>query len=235
MNDIHNTLWSALPSNLPPYPSTLPPVRPSTKNQDPPKPSTSPPAVLTEIQYQLHDTQSSLTTHIDRVHSLETVFTENDAIKREVGMLRQLVEKSTARDLEDEEFGAAGGSGLSDDDDARSIRTIIPHEPERIEEEDEHHITKQEQQQEDEDEEERRPRRLESAFELSSSLQAQHATAKAPYPSSNPKFPLESFVQQSQASSPPAAELVPHPDSLTHMLNNWKKSVEGQWSSVREE
>jgi hypothetical protein len=43
------------------------------------------------------------------------------------------------------------------------------------------------------------------------------------------------LVQQSQASSPPAAEPAPHPDSLTQMLNNWKKFVEAQWSSVRKE
>jgi hypothetical protein len=207
------------------------------------------------------------------------VFAEHDAIKREVGVLRQLVEKSGTR--EDEEFGAAGGT--SDDDDARSIRTIVPHELERVEEEDEDQITKQEQQQ-DEDEEERRARRvelgrprtpepmslgmthsldeedmvasssspkqsvidelfqrlttlstqLESAIELSSSLQAQHAAAQSTISVLESKVSsLESLVQQSQA--PPAAEPAPHPDSLTQMLNDWKKSVEGQWSSVREE
>lgn len=174
------------------------------------------------------DTQTSLATHIDKVRWLETVFAEHNAIKHKVGVLHQLVEKNTARDLEDEEFGAAGGSGLSDDDDARSIRTIGFHELERVEEEDEDQITKQEQQLQDEDEGGRRRRRvelgrprtpepmslgitysldeedmapsssprqsvidepfqrlatlstqLESAIELSSSLQAQHATAQS--------------------------------------------------------
>jgi hypothetical protein len=50
----------------------------------------SPPALLTELQSQLHDTQSSLATHIDKVRVLETVFAEHGAIKREVGVLRQL-------------------------------------------------------------------------------------------------------------------------------------------------
>ena len=36
--------------------------------------------------------------------------------------------KSTARNREDGEFGAAGGSRISDDDNARSIQTIVPHE-----------------------------------------------------------------------------------------------------------
>ncbi|KIM79867.1 hypothetical protein PILCRDRAFT_823052 [Piloderma croceum F 1598] len=281
MNDIHDTLGGSLPPNLPPYPSALPPVRPSTtQNQDPPEPSTSPPALLAELQSQLHDTQSSLANHVDKVRALETVFAEHDAIKREVGVLRQLVEK---RDRENEDFGAAGGA--LDDDDARSIRTIVPHELERVEEEDEDQITKQEQEQHDEDEEEeRRTRRvelgrprtpepmslgmthdeediarsssprqsvidelfqrlttlssqLESAIELSSSLQAQHAAAQSTISVLESKVSsLESLVQQSQVSPPPAAEPAPpHPDTLTQMLNDWKKSVEGQWSSVREE
>jgi uncharacterized phage infection (PIP) family protein YhgE len=75
---------------------------------------------------------------------------------------------------------------------------------------------------------------LESAIELSSSLQAQHAAAQSTISVLDSKVSsLESLVQQSQA--PPAAEPAPHPDSLTQMLNDWKKSVEGQWSSVREE
>jgi len=77
---------------------------------------------------------------------------------------------------------------------------------------------------------------LESAIELSSSLQAQHAAAQSTISVLESKVSsLESLVQQSQAPPPPAAEPAPHPDSLTQMLNDWKKSVEGQWSSVREE
>jgi hypothetical protein len=264
------------PPNLPPYPSTLPPVRPSTtQNQDPPEPSTSPPALLVELQSQLHETQTSLATHVDKVRALETVFAEHDAIKREVGVLRQLVEKR------DGDFAAAGT--LDDDDDARSIRTIVPHELERVEEEDEDQIAKQEEPQDEDEEEERRTRRvelgrprtpepmslgmthdeediarsssprqsvidelfqrltslstqLESAIELSSSLQAQHAAAQSTISVLESKVSsLESLVQQSQASPPPPAA-PPHPDSLiTQMLNDWKISVEGQWSSVREE
>jgi hypothetical protein len=213
---------------------------------------------------------------VDKVRVLETVFTEHDAIKRKVGVLRQLVEKGGARDREDEEFGTAGGT--SDDDDARCIRTIVPHELERVEEEDEDQISKQEQQDEDEESRTRRvelgrprtpepmslgmahdeediarsssPRQsvidelfqrltslstqLESAIELSSSLQAQHAAAQSTISVLESKVSsLESLVQQSQAPPPPAP---PHPDSLiTQMLEDWKKSVEGQWSSVREE
>jgi len=158
------------------------------------------------------------------VRALEGVFAEQDAIKREVGLLCQLVEKTTATAAREED----GDGGASDDDDARSIRTIVPHELERVEEEDEDHMAKEQQQQDEEEEEERRTRRaelgrprtpepmslgmthdedmprsssssrpsssvmdelfqclaslsnqLESAIELSSLLQAQHAAAQS--------------------------------------------------------
>ena len=76
-------------------------------------------------------------------------FAEQDAIKREVGLLRQLVEKTAARE-------DGGGS----DDDARSIGTIVPHELERVEEHHEDQM-KEELQQRDDNEEERRTRRVE--------------------------------------------------------------------------
>jgi hypothetical protein len=117
---------------------------------------------------------------------------------REVGPLRQLVEKTTNHDAcnrQEEEFGAG-------DDDARSIWTMVPHELERVEEEDEDQIEKQERQlEEDEDKREssawqdqdpraidelfESPRRvqraqwLESAVELSSLFQAQHAATQS--------------------------------------------------------
>jgi len=45
---------------------------------------------------QAHDTRTSLASHIDKMLALEGVFAEHDAIKREVGVLRMLVEKTTA-------------------------------------------------------------------------------------------------------------------------------------------
>ena len=54
----------------------------------------------------------------------------------------------------EEEFG--GLSTEVDDDGSRSIRTIVPHELERVEEEDEKRMATQE----DEEEEERRARRV---------------------------------------------------------------------------
>ena len=104
--------------------------------------------MFTDLQSQLHETQTSLASHVDKIRTLEDAIFEHDAIKREVKLLMQLVEKTTnnaACNCEEEEFGAG--------DDGASIRTIVPHELERVEEEDEDQIEKQEQQLEDEDEE----------------------------------------------------------------------------------
>ncbi|KIM84720.1 hypothetical protein PILCRDRAFT_6328 [Piloderma croceum F 1598] len=47
---------------------------------------------------------------------------------------------------------------------------------------------------------------------------------------------LEELVQaQSQAPSPPPPKPIPapqQPDSVTQVSNEWKKSVEGQWSGA---
>jgi hypothetical protein len=122
-----------------------------------------------DFKSQLLDTQLSLAHHVNKVHALEGVISEHDTIKRQIRLLRQLVEKSThqQRDWDQEQEGfsgaaADGGGGAAgdgaDDDDARSIRTIVPHELERVEEEDEEQIARQEMEQRevaDEDDEER--------------------------------------------------------------------------------
>jgi hypothetical protein len=135
--------------------------------------STSP--TLGELQTQLHNTQSSLTNHIEKVHTLEGVIAEHNAIKREVGLLRQLVEKLCAMhdgEREDEDFGGSAGSGGGglDDDDARSISTG-PYElecrlsrvSERVEEEDEEQMARQQEEEGEEEEDEERRRRGELA------------------------------------------------------------------------
>lgn len=95
---------------------------------------------------------------------------------------------------------------------------------------------------------------LESAVELSSSLRAQHTAAQSTIsPLESKVTALEGLVRSSQApsqqSSPvestspalpestssPARSPSSESDSLTQILNEWKQSVEGQWSSVREE
>ena len=89
---------------------------------------------------------------------------------------------------------------------------------------------------------------LESAVELSRSLQAQHAAAQSTISVLESKViaqegliksspsPIESTcptLAEPAASPPPSPSF--QPDSLTQMLNEWKQTVEGQWSSVCEE
>jgi predicted nucleic acid-binding Zn-ribbon protein len=323
------------PTNLPPHPPSLPPVRPaqqqinqtSSPERDPPVPLSA----LGELQSQLHDTQSSLASHIDKIRALEGVLDEHEAMKREVNSLRELMEE---RKREVELLRLQGSSGLRhhedqqhddqrdaedleiDDDDARSIRTILPHELERVDEEDEDQLAAEEEEEEDRRrrrEELGRPRtpeptcmglteedyeiphtssimstadqrfpspplhsrdvdsrdssvideltrrlsslsdRLESALELSTNLQAQHAAAQSTISALESKVSaLELLVQttrgqvQAQMSAQEAAareiaaqlpsqKQVQERESLTQMLNEWKKSVEGQWSTVKEE
>ncbi|KAI9461341.1 hypothetical protein HD554DRAFT_2028256 [Boletus coccyginus] len=175
MNDIHDTLGGTLPPNIPHFPPNLPPVRSpqpqpaheQTQSSD----SGSPPAaVLNELRTQLHETQASLATHVDKVRALDDLLAEHEAIKAEVASLRELMNERK-RELEISRHAAGSPSGphdtqhhndmrngsyQADDDDAASIHTIVPHGLERVEEEDEDQLSS-----EDEDDEERRRRREE--------------------------------------------------------------------------
>ncbi|KAG5340641.1 hypothetical protein C0989_000896 [Termitomyces sp. Mn162] len=166
MNEIHDTLGGILPSNLPSYPSTLPSVRPSqpqlqepsgpaSSAVSPEQPATAPsPAltssVLTDLQAKLHETQSSLSTHVDKIRVLESVFAEQESIKLEVRALREMMEiKRREAEIGDEHRHEPRGGfdeeededvPVHDDDDSRSVRTIVPHELERVDEEDEEQL-----------------------------------------------------------------------------------------------
>jgi hypothetical protein len=110
MNDIHDTLGGSLLSptfglliSCLNYPSSSPIyhlTHPHSKQSAP---------ALTELQTQLHHSQPSLASHVDKVCALEEVISEHDAIKREIHILRE------------EEFG--GASAEVNDDDLKSIRT----------------------------------------------------------------------------------------------------------------
>ncbi|KAF7965749.1 hypothetical protein HWV62_42008 [Athelia sp. TMB] len=81
---------------------------------------------------------------------------------------------------------------------------------------------------------------LETALELSSSLQAQHTAAQSTISALESKVTaLETLVKNTQQAPLPVVEAPPPPqpesESLTQMLAEWKKTIEGQWSSVREE
>jgi hypothetical protein len=131
---------------------------------------------------------------------LEGVIAEYDAIKREVGLLRQLVEKSTATQDGEREDGDFGGGGRSDDDNVGSA-SIVPHELERIEEEVEEQMAGQERQRQQEDE---RWRRWVS--------QAQPSTREPMGLGITHHLPLEDDEEpHRQPSSPDSSSLPPPP------------------------
>jgi hypothetical protein len=49
-------------------------------------------AAVVDLQSQLRDTQSSLASHLDKVRALEGVLAEQEAMKREVRTLREMIE-----------------------------------------------------------------------------------------------------------------------------------------------
>ncbi|KAF8137168.1 hypothetical protein EV363DRAFT_1253657 [Boletus edulis] len=326
MNDIHDTLGGALPSNFPHFPPNLPPVRapqPTHELSQPTDSGSVPATALNEFRTQLHETQASLATHVDKVRALEDMLAEHEAIKVEVASLRELMDEhkrelehsrhaagSPSGDHDDQHHGDMRNGGYqADDDDAASIRTILPHGLERVDEEDEDQLGPEE-----EDEEERRRRReelgrprtpeptgmgmvddedespntnsrhrsspplqqshdaasvaiddlaerlsalsgrIDTAVEFNNCLQAQHTAAQTTISQLQSKIAvLEELVQatqqqlQQQQSAQEAAQAEilkavrePPPrdqerESLTAMLDEWKKNVEGQWSAVQEE
>ncbi|KIM80376.1 hypothetical protein PILCRDRAFT_531553 [Piloderma croceum F 1598] len=141
MNGIHDTLGGSLPSNLPQHPAVIP-FRPIPTRTTP---STSFPGGTVLNRSRIPTAQYPIIPYLPRQQGARTrgVIPDHDAIKRKTGLLRQLVEKSThqQRDWEQERFVAASGGPAAVDggdsadvDDARSIRTIVPHEFERVEE-----------------------------------------------------------------------------------------------------
>ena len=78
---------------------------------------------------------------------------------------------------------------------------------------------------------------LESALELSRSLQSQHMTALSTISFLEAKVnALETLVHTSQAQAQShVAEATQERASLTTLVNEWKKGVEGQWGGVQEE
>ena len=123
-----------------------------------------PTTAMVELQAQLQETQQSLADHVDKVRTLENMLAEHHAIKEEVSSLRDAMEERK-REMELFRLTSARRSHdrhdedndyTSDDDDARSVSTVVPHELERVEEEDEEQIAAEE-------EEERRRKDAEDA------------------------------------------------------------------------
>ena len=305
------------------------------QSQAPPEPSqqqTQDSNTLAELQNQLRETQVSLASHVEKIRTLEDMLAEQDAIKREVSSMRELMEErrrevEMLRSLSVRNWRhdqVSDDHYMSDDDDARSINTVVPHELERVEEEDEEQLAAEEDverrrrrdelgrprtpeptgmglaEDEEELEERKRQRRtersrspspspapevapaptspaipddlierlnslskqLESALEFSRSLEAQHTMAQSTIQMLESKVAsLEGLVHETHsqvqtqaeatqqlADAVKAVEALPRgpersPDedhirereSLTEMVNEWKKTVEGRWTGVQEE
>ena len=124
------------------------------------------------------------------------------------------------------------GLGMDDEDDKTRSRSRSPSPPPPI--------TSQGAQPSSEDINSRLAalsNQLESALELSRSLQAQHTTAQNTISFLEAKVnALESLVHTSQAQTQShVAETTQERASLTTLVNEWKKGVEGQWGGVQEE
>ncbi|KAJ2912943.1 hypothetical protein MD484_g7470, partial [Candolleomyces efflorescens] len=135
LGEVHDTLGGGLPTNLPPFPSVLPPVRPASELSPPPPPPppsappesqppppppppapapepTVPSQTIVDLQNQLRETQHSLASQLDKIRALEAVLAEQESMKNEMRHLRELVE---VRQREVQE--PAGGFDLEDDED----------------------------------------------------------------------------------------------------------------------
>ncbi|KAG6913762.1 hypothetical protein DXG01_004451 [Tephrocybe rancida] len=210
LSEIHETLGGANPPTLPNYPSSLPPVQ--TRSSSPPTappPSSAPPPpspAILDLQTALTETQSSLSTHAEKVRALEDMLKEQDGLRLEVRALRELVETrrpehESGTDTDDEEE-------MHDDDDARSVMTVVPHELDRVEEEDEEELAAAEAESEPAPssafapEEEEQAREREAMFEQEAL--ADEAARRAHSSSlGRPRTPEPNLSLQPRSPSPP--------------------------------
>ncbi|KAF9486872.1 hypothetical protein BDN71DRAFT_793300 [Pleurotus eryngii] len=134
MSEVHDTLGGSLPSNLPPYPHTLPPIRPLQTSDapelEPEAHPPIPPTAFSDLQAQLHETQASLASHIDKTRALKGLLNEQESIKRDVSEPRQFIHFNRHPAQSEQ-------SDDDDDNDARSVVTVVPHELATVAEEDE--------------------------------------------------------------------------------------------------
>jgi hypothetical protein len=101
---------------------------------------TAEPQVINSLQEQLQQTQSLLSTHVEKMHNLDLIAGEHDGMKREIGMLRELIDQRQ-RELELKRQLQMQKAIEDDDDDAKSVATVIAgeqfHEDEDEENDDE--------------------------------------------------------------------------------------------------
>ncbi|CAE6442915.1 unnamed protein product [Rhizoctonia solani] len=124
MSDIQDTMGGGAIPPPPPQHQLIPPVRQPTSD-----------AEVSAMQNQLRETQSSLQAHVDKIRALDRLVEEHEAIKREVGSMREMLTR-TRSPLEEGDLGEHGGNMLDsaqdydDDSDTRSVCTIVPEEEE---------------------------------------------------------------------------------------------------------
>ncbi|CEL62663.1 putative protein C3H7,13 OS=Schizosaccharomyces pombe (strain 972 / ATCC 24843) GN=SPBC3H7.13 PE=1 SV=1 [Rhizoctonia solani AG-1 IB] len=129
MNDIQDTMGGGAIPPPPPQHQLIPPVRQPTADTD-----------VSAMQNQLRETQSSLQAHVDKIRALDRLVEEHEAIKREVGTMREMLSRNRSPlQLEEGDLGEHGGNMLDsqqqqedfdDDSDTRSVCTIVPEEEE---------------------------------------------------------------------------------------------------------
>ncbi|KIM72727.1 hypothetical protein PILCRDRAFT_15858 [Piloderma croceum F 1598] len=120
------------------------------KNKNNPKQPPQPPPKRPKTNQK--KTKPPLVSCVNKVRALNGVVDEHNAIKREIGVVRELVEKITTvkssgdnvdgRNHQEEGEEEFGGASAEINDDLR-IRTIVQPELERVEEMDEQQMVKQ--------------------------------------------------------------------------------------------
>ncbi|EPQ26731.1 uncharacterized protein PFL1_05710 [Pseudozyma flocculosa PF-1] len=114
MHDIHETLGGgAAPMANPPYQHMVPPL-PSTEAQsrEAAESASKHAQTIAGLQAQLTETQASLTSHVDKIKSLEEMLSEHASIKAEVGAIKMQMEQAK-REMElATERGSKGGASF---------------------------------------------------------------------------------------------------------------------------
>ncbi|KAH8116852.1 hypothetical protein DFH11DRAFT_1505549 [Phellopilus nigrolimitatus] len=294
MGEIGDVIGGGQPPNLPPYPHVMPPVRPPSQHPQPQQQpqqqqpdSDSSSVALQALQSQLSETQASLTTHFEKIRTLETLLSDQENIKRDVSALRELIEEQRERQRLSVQQLREEEDDDDDDDDRRSVNTIVPHELESVPEEDESELDESDEERSARRDELGRPRtpepsslgmheddyererergrmvpaqppgipdemtrrlaflsdQLESALELSRSLQAQHSAAQQTIDSLENKVnALEDLVRTTQstqmADDAKHAEKVEErekaqQESMVSMFAEFRKTIEDRWDSVK--
>ncbi|EED83830.1 predicted protein [Postia placenta Mad-698-R] len=171
--------------------------------------------------------------HVDKIRSLETMLAEHEAIKHEVGSLRELMEEM---DMSRRRSGNPSGRHqyghdddmahdqhyMSDDDDnVHSISTIVPHELDQVNKEDEEQLAVEEE------EEQRRRRREELGCPRTPEPtgMATHSVAVSPACSRASSYSRWGSEQLLDAAVQEAGQRLR--DSLMEMVNEWRKNIEG--------